>query len=54
MDAPRFFTHADDTFTGMLRAGEVQVSHFGDGVTNGVVDGALTDFTAFDVGDGNT
>ncbi len=31
----------------------MQVCHFGDGVADGVVDGAFADFAAFDVGDGD-
>jgi len=53
MNAPWFFAHGDDAVAGSEGGCEVNVSHFGERVANGVVDGAFADFTAFDVRDGN-
>jgi len=53
MHSPRFFAHMKDAFAGVLRAGEVEVSHFCNCVADGVVDGTFADFATLDVGDGN-
>ena len=53
MDAPGFFTHGDDTAAGGFSGGEVDVGELGEGVADGVVDGALRDFAAFNVSDGD-
>ncbi len=53
MDAPGFFTHGDDAAAGGFSGCEVDVSELGEGVANGVVDGSLRDFAAFNVGDGD-
>lgn len=54
MDAPGFFAHLFDAIGGVLRWGEVDVGHHGEGISDGVVDGAFGDVTSFDVCDGDT
>ena len=53
VDAPRFFAHGDDAAARGFSGGEVDVGQLGEGVAHVVVDGALADFAAFDVGDGD-
>ena len=53
MNAPGFFAHGDDAAAGGFSRSEVDVGELGEGVADLVVDGALADFAAFDVGDGN-
>ena len=53
VDAPGFFAHGDDAAAGGFSRREVDVGELGDRVADLVVDGALADFAAFDVGDGD-
>ena len=53
MNAPGFFAHGDDAAARRFSRREVDVSELGEGVAYLVVDGALADFAAFNVGDGN-
>ncbi len=52
MDAPLFFVHSDDAAAGFAGGSEMNVAHLGEGVSNGVVNGAFADFSTLDVGDG--
>ncbi len=54
MDTPGLFSHGDDASAGVVCRGEVDVAHFSERVSNGVVDGALADLATLDVGDGDT
>ena len=53
MDAPGLFAHGDDAAARGFSRGEMNVGQLGEGVADLVVDGALADFAAFDVRDGN-
>ena len=53
MDTPGLFSHRDDASAGIVRRSEMNVTHLGDRVPNGVVDGAFADLAAFNVGDGD-
>ena len=53
MHAPRFFSHGDDSLPRGFGRGKVDVGHFGQCISHGIVDRALTDFAALDMRDGN-
>ena len=53
VDAPGLFAHGDDAGAGGGGGGEVEVGELGEGIADGVVDGAFADLAAFDVGDGD-
>ena len=53
MHAPRLFAHGDHALPRCFRRGEVDVRQLGESVAHRVVDGALADLAAFDVGDGD-
>ena len=53
VDAPGLFAHGDDAATRGTSGSEVDVGELGDRVAYLVVDGALADFAAFNMGDGN-
>ena len=53
MHAPGLLAHGDDAPARGRRRGEVDVGQLGESVAHLVVDGALADFAAFDVSDGN-
>src|SRR5271157_245137 len=53
MDSPRLFAHRNDAVASVVGRGEVDVTHLGERVSYGVVDGAFADFASLDVRDGN-
>jgi hypothetical protein len=53
MDSAWLLAHGNDAAARDGGGGEVDVGQLGEGVAHLVVDGALADFAAFDVGDGN-
>src|SRR6202789_3664569 len=53
MDAPGFLAHGDDAAAGGFCGREVDVRELGECVADRVIDGALADFSAFNVCDGN-
>jgi hypothetical protein len=49
MHSPRFLTHGNDTCPGFLGGREVNMAHFREGIPDGVINRALTDFSTLNV-----
>src|SRR5271170_6750771 len=53
MDSPWLLSHCNDAVSRVVGRGEMDVAHFGEGISYGIVDGAFADFASFDMRDGN-
>jgi len=54
VNAPFFLVHGNDAAPRFVGRREMNVAHLGEGVANGVINGAFTDFASFDMGDGDS
>src|SRR5208337_1519544 len=53
VNTPLFFAEGDNTVACGESRGEVDMTHLGESMAHGVVDGAFADLSAFDMRDGN-
>src|SRR5450755_3886534 len=54
MDPPFLFAHVDDPLSRPKRRGEMNMAHLCEGISNGVIDRAFTDFPTLNVSDRNS